>query len=197
MCVCVCVCVLCHIPFVISHWKYHAPTVLPLLLVDFNTYLFALNSPLRVAWCILFLTQTLQLMTIFGDIICPKFWCCISRRCEGLWGTFWSSLAAGISSGIHHQNSFVTEDSLKVHLQNYLKVRCFIIHHSTLHQLLLLISINKTYSKPAVLPFKSCNWSPLYQLSSVSLIPVLLSNQPHSQHWHTSFWPSHSGYNSA
>jgi len=50
-------------------------------------------------------------------------------------------------------------------------VHCFIIHYSALHQLLLLVSTNKTCSKPAVLPFKSCGWSHEYQFQSVQHKP--------------------------
>ena len=47
----------------------------------------------------------------------------ISMRFGSFWGTFWSSIAAGISVQIHHQNFFVIEVSLQAHPTNYLTVR--------------------------------------------------------------------------
>ena len=121
----------------------------------------------------------LGVLTMPCDVICSQPLMLYKQVVWRLWRTFWSSLSAGISVWIDHQNFFVTRLA-KTQLPNYLIVRCFIIHHSALHQLLLLISTNKTYNKPAILPFKRCNWNHEYQFLSVQREP------------HTSFpqWPA-------
>ena len=137
----------------------------------------------------------LGVLTMPWDVICPQALMLYKQGVWRLWRAFWSSLSAGISVWIDHQNFFVTEVSLKAQLSNYL-IHCFIIHHSTLHQLLLLISTNKTYSKPAILPFKSCDWSHEYQFLSVhhEPVPASLCNHVFGQYRRTWPRPWYSGY---
>jgi hypothetical protein len=66
-----------------------------------------------------------------------------NQEVQKLRGTFLVITAAGIADRIHRQNFFVIEVSLQAELPNYLIVRCFIYHHSALHQLLLLSPIKK------------------------------------------------------
>jgi hypothetical protein len=135
----------------------------------------------------------LGVLTVPCDVICPQALMLYKWGVWRLWRTFWSSLSAGISVRIDHQNFFVTEVSLKARLPNYLIVHCFIIHYSALHHLLLLISTNKTYSKPAVLTLQElwleswisilkCPAQASYQFPSVTSL---------SQNRCTWFWPLH------
>jgi len=116
---------------------------------DFSRTPFVSNSPLRVVWikCPVATAKTTFAvagsMTIFGHAwglsqrpltsLDPKLWCYITRRFGSLGGHSWSSLAAAIAVRIHRQNFFVWLKSLTSPV--YLIVRCFIYHHSAVHQL--------------------------------------------------------------
>jgi len=94
----------------------------------------------------------------------PRVWCYISRRFEGLWGTFWSSFAAAISVWIQFRISLwhKSHQELEVLISNNALFHLSPTVH--FHQLLfLLISSNITYNKAAILPFESCDWCHEYQ----------------------------------
>ena len=138
--------------------------------------------------------QCLAVLTASCGMICAQVWCFICRRFNGLWGTFWSSLAAG-SMSEYITNIPLWQKSLIVQLSNYLRMRCFVFHHSALHLLLYLILTNKTFNKSAILPFKICECNGACKSFSVQYEPYtnFPHNRPLGQHRHTWFRLSHSG----
>jgi len=59
--------------------------------------------------------------------------------------------------------------SIQAELPNYLIVRCFIYHHSALHQ--LFYHLSTSYNKSTIILFKSCDWIREYQFLSVQHEP--------------------------